>query len=346
MGRLGQRLPDTAQGDGTTVVEPGSADDPFSKGSTENQPAASSEGGTAPADKVGPAGEGDTNAPASAPTEPASTPASAQPTATQPQPSPPAPAATPAASDEPPAPGATPAEPAQATTGDEGDADTTLLGAVSAVPITQAQFDEFKTEQEKQYTDQLRTQQAGQDRAMAVQKKEMDAIREESQQALEELRTVRLEGLSEEDQTKLRQNWDHDDKVKQVDEYRVQVEGYHSDVDIVRLLNEYAQYGVTEDELKEMEMEARELFCVNRRATHWEDIASGKKPSENGQPKQPTDTQPPAEPPAPVPAGASAPSDAGGGGSPAPTTTFNQEQGPDAMIENIGQGWETPARRG
>ena len=141
---------------------------------------------------------------------------------------------------------------------------------------------------------------------------------------------------------------------EQADAYRDQVEGYHDDVDLIRLLNEYGQYGVTEDELKEIPMEERELVCSMKRSTYWEDIATGKtKPSEtkNGQPSsgQPPPTQPSTATKEPVsPAGASAPSDAGGSGAPPQPPKFNDTQGPDAMAENIGQGWETPtpARRG
>ena len=350
---LGTRLPDTTQGDGVKVVEPGSADDPFSKGSAADQPPVSPEGGAAPAANAGPAGEGDTSTPAPAPTEPTSTPTSEPPTAEgQPQPSSPAPAATetpatpatPAATETPPAPGATPTEPAQAPAGDDD----------TAVPITQAQFEEFKKEQEKQHQDQLRTQQAGQDRAMAAQRKELEDIRAESVQAREEVREIKLHGLSEDEQAKLKKQWEADDRLEGIDAYRDQVEGYHNDVDLIRLLNEYGQYGVTEEELKEIPMEERELVCSMKRSTYWEDIATGKtKPSEtkNGQPSsgQPPPTQPSTATKEPVsPAGASAPSDAGGSGAPPQPPKFNDTQGPDAMAENIGQGWETPtpARRG
>ncbi len=173
---------------------------------------------------------------------------------------------------------------------------------------------------------------------MAAIQQKLTASDERLDQINVELREGKLQGLSPEDQAALRKNWDLEDREKAVERYQSEVEGYHSDVEVVHLLNDYKQFGVTEEMLQEISLEERELFCERTRADYLAEMMKGGQPN-NGQTQQ---APPPATPPTQqqVPAGASAPSDTGGGGIVQQPPEPDKGQGPDAMAANIGQGWE------
>jgi hypothetical protein len=173
---------------------------------------------------------------------------------------------------------------------------------------------------------------------MSTVQQQLEASNTRLDQITQEVREGKLQGLSPEDQASLRKTWELDDREKSLNERQTTIETFHSDTDILALLNEYEQFGVTEENLMTVPMDEREAFCERKRADHWEAKAAGGQPGTNGQPAQPPPPQ------KPVPAGAHAPSDTGGGGAAEPPPQPNVEQGPGAMADNIGRrdSWHAP----
>lgn len=325
----GERLPDFNEpGAPAPVVDPSVGTNPSSAGqSAAPQQGASAQDAGAPAAPAGSPAEGAAQpAPASPPAQPPAAPAP-QPSAEGQQPPPEAPPE-----------GQPPAAEAQPPPGEEEP------------ELTEEEYQQFrsrlhgelKEELQEDYEGRLQQSRADQARATEAVQRELAAERARVDSVTAELREVQIKGLPEAEQAKLRASWDLEDKTRAVDAYRTEVEGYHDDVDLVRLLTEYAEFGVTEDELKALPIDERELHCEQKRAEHWEKQAKAK-----GQPGTDGQTQPPAQPSPPqrpVPAGAHAPSDTGGGGAPEPPPQPNTEQGPAAMADNIGRrdSWQPP----
>lgn len=238
-----------------------------------------------------------------------------------------------------PAQSATPAQPAAAAPSETVtlDEDTVVDEAEYEKLATQLR-EELKAELLEEHQTELRTQQSGQDRAMAGLQAQLAAEREAREEMNLQLRDLQLNGLSPEDQEKQRASWEITDKVKAVDDYRAQVEAVHEEVDVLVLLNTYGEFGVTEEQLLATPFEERELLCTQARADFWEKQAKGGQ--QNGQTA--TNGQQAPVPAKEAPAGASAPSDTGGGGGIVQTKPRNEEPGLDAMAENIGSrdSWE------
>lgn len=331
----GQRLPDFGEtGAPTTVVDPAVGTPSPTGQSSDPQQVASADNAGAPAAPAGsPTGEGPQPTPASPPAEPPATPAPQQPAEGQQPP----PEVSPEGQQLP----GTEAQPPSA----EGEGEEEL---------TEEEYQKFRTQLQEElgaeYDEKLRTQQSGQDRAMATVQQQLDVSNERLDQMNQEMREGKLQGLTPEEQAGLRKTWELDDREKKLNEYETSVKSFHSDTDILALLNEYKEFGVTEEILTAVPIDERELFCEQKRSEYWETKArAGEQPGTNGQPQQAT---PSPSPQAPVPAGASAPSDTGGGGAAEPPPQPNTEQGPDAMAENIGKSgsWQPApfdvARRG
>ncbi len=312
----GERLPDFGEtGAPAPVVDPSVGTDPSSAGQSAapQQDASAQNAGASAASAGPPAGEGTQPAPASPPAEPPATPAS------QPPPETPSEGQQPSEAEAQPPPG-------------EGEPD-----------LTEEEYTQFKARLQEElaapYAERLRTQQSGQDKAMSAVQQQLEASNARLDQITQEVREGKLQGLTPEEQAGLRKTWELDDREKKLNKYEETVKSFHSDTDILALLNEYEQFGVTEEVLTAVPIDERELFCEQKRAEYWEAKAkAGGQSGTNGQPQQP------APPPKPVPAGVHAPSDTGGGGSAEPPPQPNTEQGPGAMADNIGrrESWQTP----
>lgn len=314
------RLPDFGeQGAPRVTVDPTVGADPSSPSqSAAPQQDASSTGGAPAAPAGSPAEEGQGAVPGSPPAQPPTTPPPPAPTDGQQLQAPP------------------PAPPAEAEVQPGGEED-----------LTEEEYQRFRQQLQDElaapYEEKLRTLQSGQDKARAAVEAKLEDANARLDQMMQDMREGKLQGLSPDEQTALRKTWALDDREKKLNEYEANVKNFHSDTDVLALLNEYGPFGVTEEALAAVPVDERELFCEQKRAEYWEQQAKAKQ----APPQQP----PASQPQQPVPAGATAPSDTGGGGAVEPPQQPNPNQGPDAMADNIGRGdtWERaafPVRRG
>ena len=210
--------------------------------------------------------------------------------------------------------------------------------------------DEYKAQVERleaethRLQEEARARQSGQDRRINDLQQEIERGKEALRTQELQNREIMLRGLPEAEQLKLQQQWDYDDRKRELDDYASEVQGYHGDVEVAHLLYQYRGVpGVTEEALLGMAQEEREGFCKDRRIEQLEAQQSGvhpdaAQPAANGNGTAPQSA--PEAPPAAAPAGATAPSDVGGTGVPPARPQRNTEQSLDAMTENIStHGW-------
>lgn len=213
--------------------------------------------------------------------------------------------------------------------------------------------DEEYAKEVKKFEDEKaewRTRQGGMDRRMGVLQQESETLKARVATQEQEVREARIAGLTPEEQERMRQQWDIDDQLKEVDALKTETLAYGEEVEIGHLLLEYKDVeGVTQEALQEVPIDEREAFCQRKEIEALKRQLSSGQPATsappNGAAAQPQGTVPLA----PAPAGASAPSDISGAGVPPPTPKRNEAQGSDAMADNIaGFGWErgkVPTRR-
>ena len=192
--------------------------------------------------------------------------------------------------------------------------------------------------------------QRGLDRQISGLRDTNTTLQSELDDANKQIREESIKGLSEEAQADMRKGWAGEDKLKELDKYSDELDGWHLALAARELLASYSQYGVTAEDFEKLDdTEQGDLtvqwtdFCKDRKIEFLE-----KNPGQNG--TAPTEAAPAeAAQPAPSeasqkpppPAGFKAASDAGGGGVPPAPVERNEGKGIGAMADNIaGDGWE------
>ena len=196
---------------------------------------------------------------------------------------------------------------------------------------------------EEEIREQVRAQevkpiQSGLDKKIAALTAKIDADNAEITELRNQIREGQIANLSEDEQKRIREGWANEDKAKELDTFAGELVGYHDELDVIRLTNTYGQFGVTEDELLELEPEDREVYCLRAEVAYLKSGQTAKT--------QPAPAAKAAEPPAPkkpAPAGASARSDVGSDAVPPPPSQRDDGKGLDAMANNVRDGWETAA---
>ncbi len=282
-----------------TVVEPGSADDPFVPGN----PAVTSQ---AP------------SAPAGAPAEPAVPKANVEP-APAPTPSP---APSPATAAPAPATAAVPPEPV-------ADPEPAATAPTQTEQLAQlAEWGDGLADQAQ------RSAQSVYDRAAAKQTTQVEGL---TQQVTDMRNTMRASQISEletdEEKEELRQKFISEDGNQVLDARKAELDDYWKFLCTESYALEYNSYGVTPEALEQFTTPPEmEVYCLEQKATHFEQLANGPAPT------APVTAVAPAAPaPAPVanapvaPAAATAPTDPASAGSDGTPPQPNIGRGPAAM---------------
>ncbi len=165
------------------------------------------------------------------------------------------------------------------------------------------------------------------------------AVREQALQA--QVREAQLNGLSDEEKTRLRSEWNLVDETAKVDAYRQEVEAYHKEVYILDCVAQFGtELGITADDLVDFNSpEEIEAFIKDSALAHYRDLAAGRTVA-------PVEAKPAATKPVSAatatPAGLDAASDGGAGSAVPSVVKFDPRPGKDAMLNNIKNGaWET-----
>lgn len=157
------------------------------------------------------------------------------------------------------------------------------------------------------------------DALVTRQLKEAQATLAQTQEEMTRLRReAQVANLSDDERTRLQQEWHVEDEMKKVTNANAKVVEYHRGVEALRLVTEYGKYGFTPESIEDDDsLEDMEVKALRAKADFFE--AGVKVPDEK---------------PA-APAAASAASDLGGGG-PAPKEfKLGTAQGVDAMAANL-----------
>jgi hypothetical protein len=288
------------EGNTFAVVQPGTAEDPF----TSNR--------------------GTPSAPA--PASPAVQPAGIVETVVVPE----GPKITTPAPDSTPAPVPTPAPATPAPT-------ETATPVATLTPLEQAIKDGtletyIATQVSEKATSALRAQQSAYDRKLQALEDERKAEREA---ALKRDREAKLSSdeLTDEEKELLKGKWELEDLKKELDAYADTLDEYYKEQLIVKLTTDYAKYGVSAEDLVVMDdpdemtrfAETKELEFYRNGGSLTQQIPTTVVT---------TDTTP-AEPAAAVPAGAQAPSDVAGNPTSAPPPEMDKGQGMDSLRNNL-----------
>lgn len=193
----------------------------------------------------------------------------------------------------------------------------------------------------QQVREQTANMQSGLDRRMAAER----AAHEEQMAAVKaENRRLQAEGLTAEQREGLERQWEFDDRQEALDKREQGLTDYHDDLEIARLIQTYSEFGITEEQLHEVEFEEREAFCLEAKANALDEevrrLRGEPAAQPNGQAPAPAPKPQAQQPPPAAPAGAQAPSDTGGGGV-TPPPQRDEGTGKQAMTNNVGGGWET-----
>ena len=209
--------------------------------------------------------------------------------------------------------------------------------------------------QEQQHTTEeaLRQQQSTYDRQASTLRGEIESSGTQMKALTEQVREMGLRDLTPEEQQTARDRFTQEDKTSDLTSWEKDLTGFHDDLQVQSVLNDYTRYGVTEEMLRgcdspeEMEILARDAqidFLTKNGAPAPTETPQTAPVTEAPQaaPVVPATAAIPAAPEAQVPPGATAPTDIGVGGRAPATKQFNEETNPDAMKENLANtGWQT-----
>ncbi len=193
------------------------------------------------------------------------------------------------------------------------------------VPRLQSTYDRQISNLQRQF-------QAAQSQAQAREKELLDAVRE-----------AKLNGLTDAEKAQLQTQWDFEDKNRALDEREQMLTGYHVELLRDAYAQEYAEFGLTADDLMEFDTpEAMDEFVKEVQLEYYKQLAElraqGVTTADAGDEPQPQSRKPAPK----APAGVSAPSDAGTGGavpaSKQPITATGAEALRDALRDP--DGWE------
>ncbi len=354
----GSRLPSledaAAAGTQVTVVEPGSPEDTVSNQASPQAQAAPSAPAGVPDDQGGDGQGNAINPDALPPARPVLAPPpqpGAQPVATVPPvtpatPAPQAPAeaqpAEPVAPATQPAPAPAPATvPPGAVTPPAAPAPQAPEPAAPVAPV-QPTAEEIRAEALEESNARIAAVQSGMDKRFNAMTEQQVSLVQQLDQQKQTNRDLILNGVPEDQKALKLKEWELDDKIAENEQLQKETLGYGTDVELASLLIEYRDVpGIKEVDLAAVPVDERDIWCMGKRNDYLQEQLTA---SQNGQPvATPAGQVPVAQPaPVPVPAGAEAPSDAGGAGTAPPPeqSTHNPAQTREAMVDNMGSGWQ------
>ncbi len=229
-------------------------------------------------------------------------------------------------------------EPANAEPeGDQADPDTTDVDGTASDPdpedegdlseeelsALEGRLDEYiASEVDKRIGTRVGSVQQAKDREIANLNQRIKAQDEQMKAIRQEIREGKLAALTPEEQSKMREQWDFEDRKTSLDTYETELDGFYRDLMIQALVIDYKEFGVTAEELSEIDdPDEMEQACKDKELAYWRGVASGEiKPKQgvqSGVTKQAPTRETRATPAGKqAPAGASAPSDLGTSGSP------------------------------
>lgn len=165
---------------------------------------------------------------------------------------------------------------------------------------------------EEQLNTRLREAQAGWDRRINLLQGELQQERtareNEARQHTQALRQAQLEQVRPEERAHLEQTWNFEDRAAALDKKQAALEDYHKSVEGLRLLQLYAPFGVTEDELMALsDVDKMESYAKDKKLAFFENGGKVAEAGSGGKPDKPAGKTGVA-----VPAGADAHYDSGG----------------------------------
>ena len=300
-----------------------------------------------------PASDGAVTEPAPAPTDTATAPA-ATPVVE------PAPAPTPTLTPDKPAieviPGTPPnaAPAATATPAPAAPVEEPVAPTPEAGPTEAERLAGLVSYGESQAEEARRLAQGAADRRASTLQRQVDESKETAKAQSKQIRELQTKDLSDEDRAVVLAKFEQDDEREGLNEFREELVDFHRTVYIDSLSLEFAQYGVTKEDLQAITTpEEMELACERAKSA-----SLGQQLSTNGHTEvapAATEAAPVVEPyPVPVvpaataaveanvPPGATAISDVGSGSAPAETPTFDDGKSDDAMQKNLNNmAWDT-----
>jgi hypothetical protein len=179
--------------------------------------------------------------------------------------------------------------------------------------------------------------QSGWDRQNQLLKSQLEEQRTEMSNLQRSIREGQLSQLSQEDQAKLRSQWDAEDAKKDIDHKLKATDDFFFNTYAFSVLTRFTEFGVTEEELLACEsVEDMDKLALGKKADYFEALAKGKTPEElKAQAAQSAQKKAPAGGKSKAPAGSSARTDIGGGGAPDQQRGLLTDQGMSSMSENI-----------
>ena len=180
----------------------------------------------------------------------------------------------------------------------------------------------------------LRAQQSAYDKTIQKFKDEADEAKKAALR-VERDGFLKSDDLSDNEKDLLKKKWELDDRAAEIGEYEKKVDDYWMKVYRANLVSEKAQFGVTVEELEQFtEQSDMEKFALEKELAFYRDGKTTQIPSTAVTPQM-TPPAVVATPEQPAPAGASAPSDIGGGSVVAPQVKWEDGSGVDVMARNI-----------
>lgn len=160
-----------------------------------------------------------------------------------------------------------------------------------------------------------------------------------------QLREAELNGLPDAEKEKMKAVWAFEDRQAALDAREQELTGYHTELLRAAYAQEYAEFGLTAEDLEEYGTpEEMDEFVREVQLEYYKQLAQMRQaaPAAEAAPEAATTRARPQAQQRKAPAGASAPSDSGGGAAVPEAPKFNSGRGIGAMAENLRNGgWET-----
>lgn len=182
--------------------------------------------------------------------------------------------------------------------------------------------------------------QSGWDKRNAALQRQLEEYQRQMDEIRRQLREAQVQGLPPEEREKLERIWEIEDQKAALQQYHQELTNFYNELVIQTLLQEYGEYGVTEEMLREAgSLEEAEKLCLAVQNEFQsalleellnaieENLEGAKGTTKKAQAKKP-------------PAGSVAASEAG---TPAPTPASggSKAEGIDALAESFRSGWQT-----
>jgi len=173
--------------------------------------------------------------------------------------------------------------------------------------------------------------QSSYDRQIAAVRKQNDELQRQLVETRNQIREAQIQGLSPDEQAKMRSIWKAEDAEQEIGRQREAVDDFYVKTYAFNLLTRFAQFGVTEEALLACDTpEEMDVLAQQTRADYYEQLAKG------GEGKKTTSDTAARPSSKRTPAGSRAGSDSGPGGAPpGEAQKMLTDQGMDTMAKNI-----------